>query len=103
MRLVLDDFGTGYSSLAYLQRFPLDALKIDRAFVAEMTQDARAAALVEAIATMARSLGLTVVPEGIEIEAQREALLALGCRYGQGFLFGRPQPPAAYGPQAAVA
>jgi predicted signal transduction protein with EAL and GGDEF domain len=103
VQLVLDDFGTGYSSLAYLQRFPLDALKIDRAFVAEMTQDARAAALVEAIATMARSLGLTVVPEGIETEAQREALLALGCRYGQGFLFGRPQPAAAYGPSAAAA
>jgi diguanylate cyclase (GGDEF)-like protein/PAS domain S-box-containing protein len=103
VRLVLDDFGTGYSSLAYLQRFPLDALKIDRAFVAEMTQDPRAAALVEAIATMARSLGLTVVPEGIETEAQREALLALGCRYGQGFLFGRPQPGAAYGPRVAAA
>ena len=95
VQLVLDDFGTGYSSLAYLQRFPLDALKIDRAFVAEMTQDPRAAALVEAITTMARSLGLTVVPEGIETEAQREALLALGCRYGQGYLFGRPQPPSA--------
>ena len=103
LQLVLDDFGTGYSSLAYLQRFPLDALKIDRAFVAEMTQDARAAALVEAIATMARSLGLTVVPEGIETEAQRDALLALGCRYGQGFLFGRPQPAAAYGPRVAAA
>ena len=88
--LVLDDFGTGYSSLAYLQRFPLDALKIDRAFVAEMTEDSRAAALVEAIVTMARSLGLTVVPEGIETEAQREALLALGCRYGQGFLLRAP-------------
>ena len=95
--LVLDDFGTGYSSLAYLQRFPLDALKIDRAFVAEMTEDPRAAALVEAIVTMARSLGLTVVPEGIETEAQREALLALGCRYGQGYLFGRPAPPSVTG------
>ena len=100
--LVLDDFGTGYSSLAYLQRFPLDALKIDRAFVAEMTQDTRAAALVEAIATMARSLGLTVVPEGIETEDQRDALLALGCRYGQGFLFGRPQPASAYAEPAAA-
>ena len=96
VQIVLDDFGTGYSSLAYLQRFPLDALKIDRAFVAEMTQDPRAAALVEAITTMARSLGLTVVPEGIETEEQREALIALGCRYGQGYLFGRPQPPSAY-------
>jgi diguanylate cyclase (GGDEF)-like protein/PAS domain S-box-containing protein len=101
--LVLDDFGTGYSSLAYLQRFPLDALKIDRAFVAEMTEDSRAAALVEAIATMARSLGLTVVPEGIETEAQRDALLALGCRYGQGFLFGRPAPPSVYRDSVAAA
>ena len=91
--LVLDDFGTGYSSLAYLQRFPLDALKIDRAFIAGMIEDGRTAALVEVIATMARTLGLTVIPEGIETEAQREALLALGCRYGQGYLFGRPQPP----------
>jgi diguanylate cyclase (GGDEF)-like protein/PAS domain S-box-containing protein len=99
--LVLDDFGTGYSSLAYLQRFPLDALKIDRAFVAEMTEDERASALVVAIATMARSLGLTVVPEGIETEAQRDALLELGCRYGQGFLFGRPEPASHYLPAAA--
>jgi diguanylate cyclase (GGDEF)-like protein/PAS domain S-box-containing protein len=100
--LVLDDFGTGYSALAYLQRFPLDALKIDRAFVADMATDGRAAALVEAIVKMARSLGLTVVPEGIETEAQREALLELGCRYGQGFLFGRPQPLDAHGLRAAA-
>ena len=68
-----------------------------------MTEDPRAAALVEAIATMARSLGLTVVPEGIETEAQREALIALGCRYGQGFLFGRPAPPSVYRESAAAA
>jgi diguanylate cyclase (GGDEF)-like protein/PAS domain S-box-containing protein len=101
--LVLDDFGTGYSSLAYLQRFPLDALKIDRAFIARMTDDGRTAALVEVIATMGRTLGLTVVPEGIETEAQRAALLALGCRYGQGFLFGRPQPAGALPAPAAAA
>ena len=101
--LVLDDFGTGYSSLAYLQIFPLDALKIDRAFIAGMTEDGRAAALVEAIVTMARSLGLTVVPEGIETEAQRDALLALGCRYGQGYLFGRPAPAAVPAPRQAAA
>ncbi len=101
--LVLDDFGTGYSALAYLQRFPLDALKIDQAFVADMTTDGRAAALVEAIVKMARSLGLTVVPEGIETEAQRQALLGLGCRYGQGYLFGRPQPLETLGLRAAAA
>jgi EAL domain-containing protein (putative c-di-GMP-specific phosphodiesterase class I) len=103
IRLALDDFGTGYSSLAYLQRFPLDSLKIDRAFVAEMTEDGRAAALVQAVVTMARSLDLTVVPEGIETEAQRQALLALGCRYGQGFLFGRPLPASALTAQPAAA
>jgi diguanylate cyclase (GGDEF)-like protein/PAS domain S-box-containing protein len=102
IRLALDDFGTGYSSLAYLQRFPLDSLKIDRAFVAEMTEDGRAAALVQAVVTMARSLDLTVVPEGIETEAQRQALLALGCRYGQGFLFGRPLPASALAAQPAA-
>jgi diguanylate cyclase (GGDEF)-like protein/PAS domain S-box-containing protein len=101
--LVLDDFGTGYSSLSYLQRFPLDGLKIDRAFVAEMTTDGRDAALVQAVVTMARSLGLTVVPEGIETESQREALLALGCRYGQGFLFGHPLPASELPAQPAAA
>jgi diguanylate cyclase (GGDEF)-like protein/PAS domain S-box-containing protein len=101
--LVLDDFGTGYSSLSYLQRFPLDGLKIDRAFVADMTTDGRVAALVQAVVTMARTLGLTVVSEGIETEAQREALLELGCRYGQGYLFGRPAPASAPAAQPAEA
>ncbi len=68
-----------------------------------MTTDGRAAALVEAIVKMARSLGLTVVPEGIETEAQRQALLELGCRYGQGYLFGRPQPLDTLGLRAAAA
>jgi diguanylate cyclase (GGDEF)-like protein/PAS domain S-box-containing protein len=90
--LLLDDFGTGYSSLARLQRFPLDILKIDRSFVAEMTTNPRAAALVTAVVTMAAALGLLVMPEGIETEAQREALLDLGCSNGQGYLFSRPVP-----------
>ncbi len=101
--LTLDDFGTGYSSLAYLERLPLDGLKIDRAFVANMTENPRAAALVQAVVTMAASLDLTVVAEGIETEAQRDALVALGCRYGQGYLFGRPQPAFAPGAQIAAA
>jgi PAS domain S-box-containing protein len=71
-----------------------------RAF-ANMTEDPRAAALVQAVVTMAASLDLTVVAEGIETEAQREALVALGCRYGQGYLFGRPQP--AFAPAAQIA
>ena len=68
-----------------------------------MIEDGRTAALVEVITTMARTLGLTVIPEGIETEAQRDALLALGCRYGQGYLFGRPQPPTALPAPAAAA
>jgi diguanylate cyclase (GGDEF)-like protein/PAS domain S-box-containing protein len=92
--LLLDDFGTGYSSLARLQHFPLDVIKIDRSFVAEMTTNPRAAALVAAVVTMATSLGLLVMPEGIETEAQREALLELGCSHGQGYLFARPMPAA---------
>ena len=82
-----------------------DQREMDPALVARarLYVDSRAAALVEAIATMARSLGLTVVPEGIETEAQRDALLALGCRYGQGFLFGRPAPPSVYRDSVAAA
>ncbi len=102
VRLVIDDFGTGYSSLAYLQRFPLDALKVDRAFVSQMTEDGRAAALVQAVVTMTRALGLQVIPEGIETEAQRDALLELGCTYGQGYLFGRPAPAGELEPEPAA-
>lgn len=90
----LDDFGTGYSSLGYVQRFPLKMIKIDRSFVDPLGRDAgqRSSAIVGAILALARSLGLEVVAEGVETEAQREALMAMGCVYGQGFLFGHPQP-----------
>ena len=89
IRLSLDDFGTGYSSLAYLRRFPMDVLKIDRSFTQEACEDG---ALLQAIVAMGESLGLVLVPEGIESEAQADELRALGCRLGQGFLFGRPVP-----------
>jgi EAL domain-containing protein (putative c-di-GMP-specific phosphodiesterase class I) len=92
VRLALDDFGTGYSSLAYLRRFPLDVLKIDRSFIAGIEHDHEAAALVGAVMTMAGSLGLDVVAEGIETEAQRARLRELGCRLGQGYLFARALP-----------
>jgi diguanylate cyclase (GGDEF)-like protein len=88
--IVLDDFGTGYSSLSYLRRFPIDVLKIDRAFVADLTGDTGAGAILGAILAMAGSLGLEVVPEGVETERQLAELEALGCGLAQGFLLGRP-------------
>ena len=84
----VDDFGTGYSSLAALQRLPIDALKLDRSFVAGLGDGARP--LVAATAQVARLLDLEVVAEGIETEAQAGTLLELGCRFGQGYLFARP-------------
>ena len=88
----LDDFGTGYSSLSYLKRFPLDTLKIDRAFVQDMQPGNSEHSLVEAIIAMARSLGLKVVAEGVENAAQMKMLGAMGCHYGQGYFLSRPMP-----------
>jgi EAL domain-containing protein (putative c-di-GMP-specific phosphodiesterase class I) len=87
--VAIDDFGTGYSSLSYLRRFPMDVLKIDRSFTRDATTDS---ALLEAIVAMGESLGLVLIPEGIEEPEQVDALRALGCRLGQGFHFGRPVP-----------
>lgn len=91
LRLALDDFGTGYSSLAYLQRFPFDVLKIDRSFVHALAPEGeagRAVAVVESVVRLARALELETVGEGVETDAHRQALLRLGCRFGQGYLFG---------------
>lgn len=90
LRVYLDDFGTGYSSLSYLKRFPLDTVKIDKSFIRDMNEDNSDRTLVDAIVTMARSLGLNVVAEGIETSAQLDILRQLGCGYGQGYLFSRP-------------
>ncbi len=92
--LAIDDFGTGYSSLSYLRRFPIDVLKIDRSFVADLGQDPDADVLVRAIVSMAHALKLSVVAEGVETAAQAAFLSALGCEAGQGWLFGRPVPDA---------
>jgi diguanylate cyclase (GGDEF)-like protein len=89
VRLCVDDFGTGYSSLSYLRRFPLDAVKIDRSFIMELTQDLQARAIVRAVIDLAHALSLWVVAEGVETEAQRDLLAGLGCDLMQGYLFSR--------------
>jgi diguanylate cyclase (GGDEF)-like protein len=93
--LQLDDFGTGYSSLGYLRDFPVDGIKIDRAFVGQLHSDRADRAIVEAVVLMARALGLHVVAEGVERTEQRLLLEALGISLAQGFLFARPGPASA--------
>jgi len=94
VRLSIDDFGTGYSSLAYLKALPVNELKIDRSFVAGMTDNVRDHVIVDSTVALGRRLGLEVVAEGVEDEATRAALVDLGCELAQGFLFGRPVPAA---------
>jgi diguanylate cyclase (GGDEF)-like protein len=89
-RVSIDDFGTGYSSLGYLLRFPADCVKIDRSFVSPIGKGRRHQQVVEAILNLCGGLGMEVVAEGIETEEQHAQLQALGCRFGQGFLFARP-------------
>jgi predicted signal transduction protein with EAL and GGDEF domain len=94
IRLSVDDFGTGYSSLAYLKRFPLDSLKIDRAFIRDMTTDSGDATIAKAIISLAQNLKLKVVAEGVETWAQLEFLRDHACDEMQGFLFARPMSAA---------
>jgi diguanylate cyclase (GGDEF)-like protein len=88
--IALDDFGTGYSSLSYLWRFPFDKVKIDRSFVAGMQTDPKAMAIVNSVVALARTLDLEVTAEGVETQAQADALGKAGCHVAQGYLYGRP-------------
>ena len=90
VKVAIDDFGTGYSSLAYLRQFPVDVLKIDRSFVADMNRSPDAAALIHTLVELGRTLGLVTLAEGIETHEQLEGLRAEQCDHGQGFLLSAP-------------
>ena len=96
VRFALDDFGTGYSSLLYLRRFPFDKLKIDRSFVHSIERAADAAAIVHAVVSLGRGLGMKVTAEGVETAEQQLFLRAAGVHMMQGYRFGRPDTAAAF-------
>ena len=91
IRLAVDDFGTGYSSLRYLRQFPVGLLKIDRSFVDGLGIEHEDEVIISTVIGLARSLGIAVVAEGVETEAQLTHLTAMGCDFAQGYLFGRPR------------
>jgi EAL domain-containing protein (putative c-di-GMP-specific phosphodiesterase class I) len=93
--IAIDDFGTGFSSLSHLQRLKVDRLKIDRAFVSEITDSARGSSIAGMIIQLGRNLGLSIIAEGVEDERQAQILHALGCPLAQGYLFSRPLSPEA--------
>jgi len=90
VQVAIDDFGTGYASLSYLQRIPVDVLKVDRSFVAALDDDGQSRALLEAILGVGRALSLAVVAEGVEEQSQLSTLEEIGCELAQGYLMGRP-------------
>ncbi len=94
VRLALDDFGTGYSSLSYLRRLPVDMVKIDQGFIADIGNAPSGGAIVAAVTNLAHVLGLTVTAEGVETEVQRDEVRAIGCESAQGYFYARPMPAA---------
>jgi len=94
VRIAVDDFGTGYSSLSYLHRLPIDVLKIDRSFMENINENDGTRPIVEAVLSMARTLGLRVVAEGVETVEQLDTLRQCGCGVIQGFFFSQPVSPA---------
>jgi len=92
VRIVLDDFGTGYSSLTWLKEHPIHGIKIDRSFVTDLAGDPATCGIVQAVIGMGKALGWTVTAEGVETEAQLDALRTLDCERVQGFLLARPAP-----------
>jgi EAL domain-containing protein (putative c-di-GMP-specific phosphodiesterase class I) len=92
VRIALDDFGTGFSSLAYLLRFPFNKIKIDRSFVMGLPERRESKAVIRAVVSMSRSLGISVTAEGVETDAQLDVLRRLGCNDAQGYLLSRPVP-----------
>jgi len=103
VRVALDDFGLGYSSLTHLKALPVDVVKVDRSFVADLVRSTEDRAVVEAVLTLAARMGLTVIAEGVETAGQEEVLREMGCPVVQGYLYGRPVPPADVVLPAAVA
>jgi EAL domain-containing protein (putative c-di-GMP-specific phosphodiesterase class I) len=96
IQITMDDFGQGYSSLSYLQSFPFDRIKIDRAFVSKVTQNPQSAAIVRAVLGLARGLGMPVLAEGVETAEELAFLAAEACDEVQGYLIGRPRPISDY-------
>ncbi|HEU4617150.1 MAG TPA: EAL domain-containing protein, partial [Gammaproteobacteria bacterium] len=102
VRLAIDDFGTGYSSLSQLKRFPIDTLKVDRSFIRDIPANAEDSAITEAIISLGKTLGVTVVAEGVETAVQRTFLRERGCDQMQGFYFSKPCHPDAFADLLAV-